>query len=360
MTGENPNFMEKDRLIAKLSAMRDGLNAIAAERQVIASAEEAIKKLQDLTQKQREEHSIEVKKATAVKEAAESQVRIVEEKESKLLDERRDVESTSPRRYGKISKGWLITIIFSFLFSPLCPLILFIAIKRKQGIRRRAQILAEIESRINENNQVLEEKKKELTKASRKLKEIIEQQPTDDELQVCIKKVEEEIKPECLAKIAEAEQFVAANAEGILEKEDWRNAGTLAFYLKTGRADSLKEALIMMIEQNQNEDLIKAIRGAAYSINSSVTRLSSSMEVYGNQINSAYRETARKFEESYSDIQYAMEGFSRSVSSQLSNLGSAIERQGSVLAEAEGRNADLLTHANQNSDELVRYITNHS
>ncbi len=385
MSSEAPKSMGKEELIAKLSKMRDGLNAVAAERQSMAEAEENLRKLQALTEQEKEVHSEAVRQVTAKKENIESRVKLLEKKAEELSDERSDASWTSPKHYAKANKGLLIASIivgvymFALLASllgmgdvPVFPVIfgsvimgailpIITAVNRnKRGTRRRDEVIQEIAARMVENQKELDQMKGELTKVTRDLQELSANPPTDDELQACIKMVEEEIKPNCLAKIAAAEKIISDNAEGILEKEDWRNASMLVYYLKTGRADSLKEALLMMVEQNRNEDLISSIRSAAYSITSAVSRMSGSMQAFGSQINDAYRETARRFDQSYADMQYAMEDMSRSVSAQLSNLNSTIESQGRAIAEAERRNADLLAHANQNSDELMYQITYNS
>lgn len=385
MSNETVKNMGKNELIAKLSAVRDGLNTIAEEQRKIAHAEDEVKRLEALTEQRKREHEEAVRQATSKKNAVQLQVAAAEKKSEELYEERSNASWKSPGHYAKANKGLLIasiivgvyflgmmasvlsitasveeapSFLIALMFISMAAILPIITIKnrKKQGIIRRDEVIRAITAKIEDNQEKLDQLKIELTKATRDLKELSENAPTDEELQAFIKKVAEEINPQCMAKIAEAEKMIAENANGILEPEDWRNAGTLAYYLKTGRADSLKEALLMMVGQNQNEDLINAIRSAAGNITYAMHKMSGSMDSFGKQINTAYRETARKFDESYSDMQYAMADFSRSVSTQLGNLSSTIESQGSAITEAERRNADLLAHANQNSDELLYNI----
>ena len=371
MAIEAREFTEKDELIAKLSAVRDGLTVISEEKGRIADAEEGLRRLQILTEEQREQYSKKVEQTERKKETLESQLDFFREKEIELSTRKREVESSKPKDYVNIKRRLLIaSIIASVLFIisifanaylnyftllvcwfALYSIVLIEVNKRGKDLRNKA--LKAVGLEIEKNNDMLAKINSEINVISLELEELLANEPNDEELKSFTKKVEEEIKPEALAKIAEAEKLVVAAADGILEEEDWRNAGTLVYYLKTGRADSLKEALLMMLDQNRNEDLINSIRSAAYNVTYAVNRMAGSMKSFGEEINDAYRKTAKKFDKSYSDMQYAMESISNRVNTQLSNLSSTIESQGRAIVEAERKNADLLAHANQNSDELM-------
>jgi len=389
MATETKETIEKNELIARLSTVRDELNVIAEQKRIMADADAEVKRLQDSLNEKREKHASEIKWTQHKKAILESKKNTAENEGYELSKERDKIEKSKPKDYAKLKKGLIIASVivgiyclgFMILilniasdgeelpagvlpgviiaFSGLASILPIIAVKnrKKRGNLLRLEALEKINSEIENNKKLIDETKSAITVTSLELKDLAKNEPNDEELQAFIKKVDEEINPECLAKIAEAEKIVAEAANGILEKEDLRNAGTLVYYLKTGRADNLKEALLMMVDQNRNEDLIDAISAAAYKVTYAVNRMSGSMDSFGKQINSAYRETARKFDESYSDMQYAMESMTNRMSEQLSSLNSTIESQGRAIADAERRNADLLSHANQNSDRLVNKMT---
>jgi len=70
--------------------------------------------------------------------------------------------------------------------------------------------------------------------------------------------------------------------DSFLAESDWRNIDLLIYYLESGRADSLKEALIQLDKQKQTDQIVKAIHEAADSISrtisSSIERLGQNMQ----------------------------------------------------------------------------------
>ena len=55
-----------------------------------------------------------------------------------------------------------------------------------------------------------------------------------------------------------------------VNKSDWKNIDLLLYYLKTNRADTLKEALQLMDKQRQTDEIVKAIGEATQSIQDTI------------------------------------------------------------------------------------------
>lgn len=63
---------------------------------------------------------------------------------------------------------------------------------------------------------------------------------------------------------------VNSTYEPFLVKEDWKNIDLLIFYLQTGRADTLKEALILADRQRQTNAIVNEISKAAATISNAI------------------------------------------------------------------------------------------
>ena len=57
---------------------------------------------------------------------------------------------------------------------------------------------------------------------------------------------------------------------GIITEADWVNVDLLIFYLETGRADSLKEALLLVDKQRQTNQISHAIHEASVHVSTSI------------------------------------------------------------------------------------------
>ncbi len=152
-----------------------------------------------------------------------------------------------------------------------------------------------------------------------------------------------------------------------LAESDWKNIDLLIYYLETGRADHLKESLLLLDQQKQTDQIVNAISAAKTSISQTVQTamsrlgmaLSKSFSVISTQLKEmekTIRESTREQrrlgnrltwqnEESLSS--YA--SIARATMEQTARLESKFNEQ---ISEAR-LNGALLEKANRSSEELL-------
>ncbi|MDE7453620.1 MAG: hypothetical protein K2N22_04350 [Clostridia bacterium] len=133
--------------------------------------------------------------------------------------------------------------------------------------------------------------------------------------------------------------------DGLLDERDWKNLDLVIFYLETRRADSVKEALLLVDRELQTQRIEKMISMAAQQID----------------------ETLRM---GFARLQSTLEVCFESISNQLADINTqlqALNRQtfqiSSQLLSAQQLNGALLKKSNQSSEIMVselRQIRNNS
>ena len=119
-----------------------------------------------------------------------------------------------------------------------------------------------------------------------------------------ISKMAEEYKKillECSQRAAKVEKVLQKNYAHILSQDDWGSVDLLIYYLSTGRADTLKEALQLYDRQSQTDEILRAIGEAQSNICSVVkngfvalgTAMVQCFAVLSNQINAQHEETMK-------------------------------------------------------------------
>ena len=135
----------------------------------------------------------------------------------------------------------------------------------------------------------------------------------------------------------------------------------IIFYLSTGRADSLKEALLLVDKQRQTDQISNAINQAAqhisFTMKDATYRLAgiidSCFNNLSNQINIGIKNiisTQNKTIEAISNLTSSVDY----IGSELKNLNSTIEQQGKTMIEAKEINQALLNHSYATSEQLTK------
>ncbi len=180
--------------------------------------------------------------------------------------------------------------------------------------------------------------------------------------------IDNEIMPLSIKKVKAIKDTLNKEFGHIITEDDWSNVDLLIFYLNTGRADSLKEALLLVDKQRQTDQITDALETASHYIVSSIDKntykLASVMHTcfsnLSEQINSNHRETLVRMEATYSSIENSLENGFNSIGAQLKdgldNICDAIEAGGREIVKAEQFNSALLSQADKRSDELMREL----
>ena len=153
--------------------------------------------------------------------------------------------------------------------------------------------------------------------------------------------------------------LVLAYGEMIAES-DWENTDLLIYYFETGRADSVKEALLLVDKQRQTDQIVGAISAASIAVQSSIQTapirmaraLQESFNIIGDQLSQISRGVSG-LERETKRTRYENERLAEEQGRALNNLGARFsEMQQKQLSATDLSNA-LLEKANRSSEELL-------
>ena len=234
----------------------------------------------------------------------------------------------------------------------------------------RIQERETIQAQIKDIQTRIEEKTREKNEVSSELiaESITLEQSTKERTDIYkpeITKHEErlhgEVLPICTSIAQATKKAMLETSLGVITEADWANIDLLIFYLETGRADSLKEALQLVDKQRQTEQITYAIHEASQHITNTLSaRLNSLGAIIqtgfaqlGRQIQYNHNETMNTMLTSFGNLENTISSGNREISQQLGNLSDTMKAEGRKIAEAEHLNASLLKKANESSDQLM-------
>lgn len=174
-------------------------------------------------------------------------------------------------------------------------------------------------------------------------------------------KLTTEIIPTCTSAAQSVKKAMLETSTGVITEADWANIDLLIFYLETGRADSLKEALQLVDKQRQTDQITYAIHEASSHI---VNTLGDRLNRLGGIIQAGFTGLARQIQfnhneamntllNSFSGLENTINAGNQEMSKKLGNIQASIKAEGERLANAEQLNASLLKKANESSDNLM-------
>ena len=190
--------------------------------------------------------------------------------------------------------GWVIVIspisgvIFAGIFQFFTPLLYVFPIitmikDRKAYVRDEyLKALQEIEERQTQSDPeykiAVAEKKLKQAEVEIKNAELVARVSREKIERLKIAKIQiqkdrevEREKLEYISKMIEnLEEALYDRYNNKVNKSDWKNIDLLLYYLKTNRADTLKEALQLMDKQRQTDEIVKAIGEATQSIQDTI------------------------------------------------------------------------------------------
>ena len=179
--------------------------------------------------------------------------------------------------------------------------------------------------------------------------------------------------PSSTATVKSVRDALTDFTEGLLIEEDWKNVDLLIFYLKTGRADSLQEALLLVDKQRQTDQISEAISSAAVFVANSINKSVSQMT---RQFTQAITDSAMQLEKNINDNNTKLAGMitstitrsiddngmymrsaivhmGSSVSSQIREMNHSLSMQNAAMLNEQRLNSSLLSEANTRSDQLM-------
>ncbi len=150
-----------------------------------------------------------------------------------------------------------------------------------------------------------------------------------------------------------------------LSESDWQNTDLLIYYLETGRADDLKEALLLVDKQRQTDQIVRAVREAGIAVQSSIETsmarladgLAKSFSVLSSQlerVGSRLSRMATAQEESILSSERNMQKLGAQIKENLSAQVSAMELNNSLLKKSNSTSEELLNDLRYNQRFWVK------
>lgn len=379
------SFTPTDQLIPDLIALRGGLSLISKYTDQIQEQERLIQFQQEETSRASRYHQQCIKDRNDCKRSCDSM-------KTACQTARKNIDNHKPKKrqsevhfWPQFSKdedavnffpGIIITIVLAFVlliiisscigwgnvddvfngfvaapffialpFFPLCCLIAYVVKLSKE----RASWDADNEHELQQKRTQLDKKRKELSDCEHALEESEKKIATAYQAYQNQLAHEASVTSTCRKNISRiAAQAHAVNnalqeTYGIsLNESDWCNIDLIVHYIETGRADSLKEALIQVDRQRQTDQIVQAIQVAQESISQ---HIESAFARMGQAL-------ALSFERLDARLQSISGQLAASSQSTLASQRALMEKLDTQISVAQ-MNSVLLEKANKSSDELI-------
>lgn len=386
MAIEASNLTEKDELIAKFYTIRAGLSVIAEESEKIRSLEDEINDLKRKDENykkkacetvEREKWNLEYKLQEANKTFETLQRGLNYQK-----DQRNILVKNGSKKYKPYLRWDIITILcivgsiillvigivsdaptfFEFSIAAYIPLVIILCKiwQRKKGnekwyeeIDRQDEMINNIESDMNKTKSEVEKYRKAINEINNnKLPSIRNESPNGSQISLLESKYSTTVAV-CTDKAKSIRNALIKEFGNILTEDDWGNVDLLIFYLNTGRADSLKEALQLVDRQRQTNQIVQAIGTAASYISNT---MQANTYKLARVMDNCFSNLSNQISTNHQQLIGAMNNISDSFNSRIGSFESTVKTQSQALLDSQALNASLLKEANRRSDELMNEL----
>lgn len=404
-------FTDKDKLIAKFYTLRAGLSVIAEETEKIKRADEALKKSKqdynnlinrrlESIRSENEEHIRTYKKNIATNEndifKYEIDIKNHEAQIKKLQQSNEEARKPELGCFAWIfciftalftwSLGYAIVMaadssvkmvipmivgtIFAFVGTAIVYyLIKTIGLKWAENtvIKQNNNEITRLRSEIERLKSLIEILKNEITSYTANISEISDKNElvsvsmvSDQSVEKEILKAEENFKnnilPKGIALTKSVKQAMLEESKGVISEFDWQNLDLLIFYLETGRADSLMDALQQVDRQRQTNQIVYSIQEASYHISSAIRV---GFDRLANLMSSCFSNLERQIQSvrsSIASLEKTVKVGNQDMSSRINSLSGTIMRETDRLVSAQEINNALMKRSNDNSEKLVSLL----
>ena len=368
---EESKFIGKDELIAKLYTLRAGLSIIAEETEKIKSAEEEIRKakcLYDGSISYSNQQLISLENAIADNE---SKIKALEKDNGEARNQKLGVWGwllilwlslttvglSSNIFYDIFGEEWVIPGLILAIVVAACIYVIARIIRIQKAEKtvikqNNAEIL-----RLRNEIATLRARIPEISAENESLTERRESNPIVETLLETEENYNNNILPVSTAIAKSTKQAMLRESEGILMECDWKNIDLLIFYLETGRANSLREALQLVDRQRQTDQIVSSIRDASYhisnTINAGLNRLGGLMMGCFSNLSQQIQLNHNEISESISVLERNVKVGNREMSERIKRLDNTIQREGDRMVNSQEIIYALAKRASDSSDKLV-------
>ena len=418
MAIEASNLTEKDELITKFYTVRAGLSVIAEQSSKIRLAESNLEKARENDENHDSnmewQYMNDCKKYNVRLQDLEKRVfsakEAVNEKNmlfSKKKDEKKKIEDTPAKKYynDEYSKlfiaviiiagiltfgisfmgvGWLCFDVLWMKFDininswieyllqwvigisstvGVCYFI-YTTVAKKFGGKNKQNKIFEINREIENAEKALQNAEQELVSTKAEYDNYFLLRPKrenysfykyrDDVVEA--ERNAENVISSATATAKSVKESLTEYTEGLLIEDDWKNVDLLIFYLKTGRANSLQDALLLVDTQRRTDQITEAIAVAAQYVGSSLEKVSVRIDSLSANMTKELNRLGSTIERNNSYLISAVSGTSAILGSQINRFNEEMSRQNQALLKAQDVNNALLERANTQSDELMEEL----
>lgn len=284
--------MEKNELIANLYGLRAGLSVISVEKDTVDERQRAIDDVEGkihneqktinqhknrISEYESEISDIETKREDAIEE------RNQEYKKSKkdawqgcgfalffalivavalafaasfIMDKFTNKSDAEGNRIAIIVAAIGAAIVFCG--GLLWDIISFISYKKLLN-RRLMSATSECDKKLTNCQKAIESEKHNILVSTNNIKQY------EKDL-INVKSSYDKIAVPAILRSKDMQSTLETNYMSVIMQSDWENIDMVIYYLSTGRADDLKEALQLYDRQKQTDDIVGAIKQAEYTI----------------------------------------------------------------------------------------------
>ena len=237
-------------------------------------------------------------------------------------------------------------------------------VTRKIGKKNKLRKIFEINEEIKNRETILHNAEQEFANAEVEYNNYLSRRPKREDYSF-YKYREEVIEAEnelnavvdaATATAKAAKEALVEYTEGLLVEDDWKNVDLLIFYLKTGRANSLQDALLLVDTQRRTDQITEAIATAAQYVGSSLEKVSVRIDSLSANMTKELNRLGSTIERNNSYLISAVSGTSAILGSQINRFNEEMSRQNQALLKAQDINNALLDRANTQSDELMNEL----
>ncbi len=371
MAIEASKFTEKDELIANFYSLRAGLSVIAEETEKIKATENEINKAQN-------DYDCELRSKESQRTGCLNQISIYEgnmkHNEARVEDEKKKkagfksfilgfFATTILLYFTVFERGNLLeTSVFFWICSVAGGIVANIIATNVQRYKNTKPY----NDRIEHTKGLIHKEVAELARLDVEIEDLKKENGESSNLiaqnlLAITSKFNNEILPQSTAVAQTVRKAMLETSKGILNESDWQNIDFLIFYLETGRADSLKEALQLVDKQRQTEQITRAISEAtnhiSNTLNAAFNRLGSLMQDcfynLGQQIQYNHNEAMNTMLNSFASLESTVNAGNCEISNRIGDLDATIKTEGERIVAVETLNSALLNKANDSSDKLM-------
>ncbi len=329
--------MEKNELIANLYGLRAGLSRISVEKDIVDDKQKEIDAVNE--QIKAEEYKIH-----NIKNEINSLNCAINDEEKNCQHNKDECDKNRKENLKDWTWG---ALMYTFLWGGFIIYILIIfpffllPITKVRTRKKKEQYQIACDGKIKEYNASIADKENEIKQRQERI-EVLKA--------INLVDMRKNYNSVALPAIRRAEAVNVAlkkTYSPLIMQSDWENIDMLIYYLSTGRADDLKEALQLYDRQKQTDEIVGAIRQAEYTI---ANEIRSGFRVLGTAMVRCFKILSEQLSVQHAETMEALGNLNQSIQANTAAVAASSAAQ--VLSDKQLKKA-LTDKIDTSSKRLV-------